>query len=368
MPCQTPTCNFSIYDEDALDMAIFISPQYKDDDDILDAIYTYIDAVYDDIRWNVGIVTIESGNNKYDDISDIIQSLHHENPLKACLMVGEDIGVEHNYIVTSDSHHCVPAIQGWSSVDGWYVLSTTCDIQMVAYEFVVDISIALLFPCHNDAYETKKEQLISVFNKFSTGRDRIYDVEAGEAYALFDEKNLGHNGDYRSVFEGEVPYIGDATIVGNPQQSVVDSIRDKSLNYLVILGHAFSNVVHPNPGVFKKTVDLDKIDCPYVNIEGCYTDGWWSDVPPSCAYTMPSRSDFFGHSVFENPNLRAYMGGSIGWYATSSTPDRGYLAEGGLRRMASGMTIAESMIGVTASNSRCIIFGDPTFHYQNTQP
>jgi len=358
MTCNIPICDFKVYEHDAIDMIVFVSPQYKDDNDILDAINIYANAVYNDIDWNIDIVKISSDKNKYDNIDKLIDDIYENNPLKACLMIGEDMSIDHCLIVSSACKQCLLSVQGWTTYKNIYEISSTCDIKTVAWDYIIDIPISLIYPSTSDSYNDKKSDIISVLNKFSINRQKTYN---NNVCALFDELALEDIYHYREIFEGELPYIGDTTIIGNPEQNEVNALSERKLKLLIVAGHALSNKIVPEPGIFWKST-LDSINVPLFIPDGCFVNGWFSNVLNDCLYSMPYNDNFFGHSIFDNPDLRVITC-SIGQYEKPWESAAGFVGSGGLQRMATGMTIAEAMIGIIDSSSHCLMFGDPTFHY-----
>ena len=59
-----------------VDMLIFISPQYKDDAEILQAIDYYITAVEEDVGWSTEVISISTEENFFTDIDDYIENYY----------------------------------------------------------------------------------------------------------------------------------------------------------------------------------------------------------------------------------------------------------------------------------------------------
>ena len=217
MPCQIPTCDFCIYDNDAVDMAIFISPQYKEDIDIVDSIYTYADAVYDDIGWNVGIVGIDDANNQYYSIKDIIDELRNNNPIKAELIVGEDIGQIWNRSdpLTKRYPYC------WGAEEGQLFHAP-------------DRAVAFLMPNNDNSYETKKSQLIGSFNKFSIDRNKQH---IDDVYAFISKEEVIFDHEI-AVIEGEIPKIGNVHLFEDADRTTLESVLYNECKMFVASGHS----------------------------------------------------------------------------------------------------------------------------------
>ena len=349
MPCQIPACNFSIYDEDALDMAIFISPQYKDDADILDAIYTYTDAVYADIGWNIGVICVDQEQNQYDLIKLLIDELHANNPIKTELFVGEDIGQKWEYHVQLNKRR--PGCWG----TGEY--------------FAEDTPVAFLMPNADDDDLSKQEQIIYAFNKFSVNRNEQY---ANNVHAFID--TLWNPGIYNAeVIEGEIPKIGNLLLFENADRDVIDEIIYNQCKMFIAGGHANPSrvvVARAPKNTLYRAVDVANTNTQVLVVGGCYVNGWLiPDNIDKDTYYPPTKYKnpvgWFGHTIFESDSIQTIVAGfPIGIYAetTGNRFDMGFVCTG-MDDLADGKTIAEAIGGKHNACHRNTIYGDPTFHY-----
>jgi len=345
-------------EERKLDMAVFVSPQYKDDVEILAAMRTYIDAVKTDIGWNIGIVPINQSDNRYDTIQTKINKIYDNNPLKACMMVGEDIAEENNVFHTADSRMCQQALPFWQSHGG--TLSESCPHKVTVSKNTIRIPTSLIYPNFNDPYNTKKRQIIAAMGKFSRNRGRVYnnDVIAFYDTQFYDADEFGQ------IFRDELHYIGDDILEGDPQQSVVNAAVNEEHKLVIAAGHGRPDIVHVTGtaySVFTHQVHGQNVKTPFLLVSGCNAHGWYTEIEDNCLYQPPSnRRGWFGHTIFDNPMIQVVLAGfPIGKHGENIE----FVGSGGLYKMSAGKTIAEAMRGIISEGSNCTLFGDPTFHY-----
>ena len=350
MSCSLSECEFSVYDEDALDMAIFISPQYKDDEDILDALYIYMDAVYNDINWNIGIVEINEEENQYNQIKTIINNLRIDNPIKSNMFIGEDIGQTWEYYTEINKRR--PAC--WGDDTGNY--------------YPNDLATAFLIPNNDDKYENKKDQITHALNKFSN-RNINY---VNDICAFVDSS--WDPGIYQvEAIKNNIPKIGELFLFENANRETLDEVLSNQYKMFIAGGHGCPNCVNisRDPTTTRyETSDILITDAPVIALSGCYTNGWYIPgnidkntwYPPTKQYNAKS---WFGHTIFENESIRALViGFAIGTCAKNSGNqfDIGFVCTG-MDDLAYGKTIAEAIGNKHNSCSRNMIYGDPTFHY-----
>ena len=97
------------------DLLIILSPQYERDTDICTAINSYITAVYNDLGWTSRILAIHENENTYQQIDNIIETTYNNHPVKACIMVGEDL----NTALGGDCDYLEqPSTLPWSTLGG----------------------------------------------------------------------------------------------------------------------------------------------------------------------------------------------------------------------------------------------------------
>lgn len=353
----TTPLTIPIKDTTPIDMAIFVSPQYSEDLSILQAMQTYIDAVSADIGWHIAIVKVDRLDNRYDTIQAKINEIYADNPLKACMMVGEDMAEELNIFPTSINRKCSQAMPFWQSYGASF--STSCSEKVVATRNIIRVAVSLVYPNHDDSYNAKRSQIVGVLNKFSTNRSGGY----GNNTISFYDTDF----DFGEILKNEVGAIGDAIVIGNATQSEVDEILATRYKFVFAGGHGSPSTIAVNPhvAIFRAGQHGSRVNTPLLVVQGCSTAGWYTVLDDACLFQPPTGSTpWFGHTIFENGSMRAIIGGfPIGGYATDVASATGFICSECLYRMSSGITIAEAMLGITIYGSYTTLFGDPTFHY-----
>ena len=339
-----------------IDMAVFISPQYKDDGEILSAIQTYADAVKADIGWNITTVKVDGAQNKYDAIDAVIKDMYWNNPLKACLMVGEDMAGDDDVFHNSSGMKCGQAIVPWCTLSEIH-FSPACDRKVVLSIIRVDVPISLLYPNSGDSYRTKKTELVSAFIKFSENRDKVY---TNNVLAFCDDSE---SIDVLDKLEDKLPIMGNTNITVNPTQSGVDDSMLENYKFFGAFGHGspYTVAVTPSESYFN-VPRAEIVKTPMLMVHGCSTECWQTSINNDCLY-QKSSSNRFGHSIFDNPNLRIVVAGfPVMNYSDIYSPGFGFVINA-MGKMALGLTVAESMKGMWSYGSNDTLFGDPTFHY-----
>lgn len=273
--------------------------------------------------------------------------------MKACLMVGEDMAENKNVFHTSVNKKCEQSRVPWCTFSGYSTVSS-CDTKVISSQIKIDIPISLLYPNAYDAYTTKKTQLISVFAKFSENREMIY---PDNVLAICDDQQI-----FYVPLENELPTLGNASVHIEPTQAEVDGYTLCDYKFFAASAHARPSFVDVNPGIAHFRVDhAENLNTPFLHLDGCGTSHWWTELSNDCLYQKQYATlNWFGHTIIDNPNLRVIL---------SRFPTGGYDVPYGficskcLERMNNGMTVAESMIGITSYGSDVSMFGDPTFHY-----
>lgn len=349
MPCQPPTCEFSIYDEEtAIDMAIFISPQYKDDVGILDAVYTYIDAVYNDIGWNVGIIGIEHSENDYITISEIIEENNDFHPLKACMMVGEDIDIAISQTRGGVYPAMVPCTTPWYLVGGEDTYTLDSSNHVVDEGVHINIPTSIVYPSYNDQYLTKKQQIISVFNKFSTNRNFDYgnDILYMENYQF----------DNCRQYQTYPPKFGVVTCAITPSEEELEHLITTPNKLFCINAHGSPHDVNLVNSFFNADEHAYFVNAPFIAFASCYSHGWYTNGEVTTKSLPPydiHPHGWFGHSIFGNSHLRIMTTGSTTGHVLLKLDEK----------LAAGYTIAEAQKGTLVSTGWNVLYGDPTFHY-----
>lgn len=346
------------------DMIIFISPQYCDSVKIHQSIDDYCSIVKDELGWNILTINVTSQINNFNDIDIIIEQYYQKNPLKACIMVGEDLDTalhcDQDY---QDSPSSVP----WNTIGGnsSYSLSEN---GIIKEPHLMEICISLLYPTSDLDYSTKESQIYDVFQKFSNNRDVKY---TGSILAYVDKfLALSHN--TREKYQMLSQY-GSLIYKENPtKKEVSNSLLNKYSMYLVH-GHSTCSYTLLNPfynlfDIKFEAQNLDTLDTPFFGASGCYVNGWWSGKPdnnqldPSITrdnppyYSLPHYSS----RIFTSPYVHAMI---LGILTEEGYPYPVSFLEHAIANFTQGKTIAESLIGHIYCGDDVFFVGDPTFHY-----
>ena len=352
------------------DMIIFISPQYCNSVKIHQSIDDYCSIVKDELGWNILKINVTSQMNNFNDVDMIIEQYYQNNPLKACIMVGEDLDTalhcDQDY---QDSPSSVP----WNTLGGnsSYSLSEN---GIIKEPHLMEICISLLYPTSDLDYSTKESQIYDVFQKFSNNRDVKY---TGSILAHVDKfLALSHN--TREKYQMLNQY-GNLNYKENPTaKEVSDSLGEKYSMYFVH-GHSTCSFTFLNPfynlfDIKFEAQNLDTLDTPFFGATGCYVNGWWTGKPdnnkldPSITRHNPPYYSYphYSSRIFTSPHVHAMI---LGILTQEGYPYPVSFIENAIANFTQGKTIAESLIGHTYSGDDVFFVGDPTFHYSfNNKP
>ncbi|MBN1859847.1 MAG: hypothetical protein JW840_00140 [Candidatus Thermoplasmatota archaeon] len=350
-PAQETTPNDYYTTTEQPDLLIILSPQYAADNDISHAIHSYIIAVRSDLGWHAQILPIHDDQNDYRIIDELIETTHQDHPLKACIMVGEDL----NTPLGGDSDYLEqPSTLPWSTLGGPTAYNTT-EQGILCKPTIQHICISLLYPTASLPYEQKKSFLIFAFQKFATQRhtpspQKIHVLESSDLSStsrpLYQQLRTYTN----------MSYTEDAT-----DSEITSSLSTPYAAYFV---HGHSNPAGTDTNQQKHTgwfpvENIDRLQTPFFGADGCYVAGWWSDHHDNNQLDPSIDAAWYGSKIFTSASLQAMALGLLSQNGYS-TPV-GFL-ETALPELLCGKTLAEAMIGDRTIGDT-IIVGDPTFHY-----
>lgn len=345
------------------DMLIFISPQYKDDNEITRIIQEYSSAVKKDIGWNTKVIKVSSTENDFEKIDAVLEKEYKESggKIKASIMVGEDINTALKHDFTG--RECPSTVPWYTLGKEDYVYPNT---GVQSYNSEMKITVSLLYPAHNLDYTTKSDQIIFAFKKFSTNRDQKWNRDTN----VFISSSADFTTDiYTPERFSTLSAFGNLNHkVGPSGTEIQESLRRPFMMYFAF-GHADYNTVTLLEGGYGalSSEDLDKVNSPLLGIQGCFTDCWPSgifednnvlDFSNNRPYgTQVEAISWFTEKIFSSPNVHAMVIGAPG------QPGNSFVSEA-IPGLLQGKTLAEAMINHTYSigDSQTII-GDPTFHY-----
>ena len=348
---QETTPNDPIVTEEHPDLLIILSPQYEKDTDIHTAINSYITAVYNDLGWTSRIILIHEDENNYQHIDSIIETTYNNHPVKACIMVGEDL----NTALGGDCDYLEqPSTLPWSTLGGTTNYELT-EQGIICKPTTLNICISLLYPTHDFSYEQKKSSIISAFHKFTDQRHTTNPNTIG----VFESSDLNTNSKaiYQRLSEyGTVTYTEDAT-----ESDITTSLRTPYGAYFVH-GHstpAGTDVnMQKNSGWFSAE-NLNILQTPFFGADGCYAAGWWSNQQDNNKLDFSIDASWYGSKIFTSTHLQVMALGLLSQNGFSTPVS---FIENVMPELLKGKTLAEAMIGDTCIGDT-IIVGDPTFHY-----
>ena len=335
------------------DFLIILSPQYAMDSDIHLAIQSYISAVQNDLGWNTHIITISTEENNYKNIDTLIENHFAKHPLKACLMVGENIdtplGGDTDYLEQ-------PSTLPWSTLGGTTSYDTT-EHGIICTPTTYHLCVSLLYPTNELPYEDKKSSIITALQKFTTRRTITYPatIRVLESSDLnTNSQNLYHHLDETR----DLLYTEDAT---NAQ--IATSLTDSYGAYFV---HGHSTPSGTDICAKKKTGwfsadTLDSIHTPFFGADGCYTAGWWSTHKDNDQLDDSIQATWYGSKIFTSASIQVM---ALGLLSQNGFPTPVSFLENVMPELLSGTTLAEAMSGDTFIGD-FIIVGDPSFHFSS---
>jgi len=334
-----------------IDMLIFLSPQYKDDIDILNSIDKYISVKNEDIGWNIKIIKIEEKNNYYEEIDKIIEKYYDLYDLKSCLMVGEDTDT----LLSSDIDYIEKiSIVPWYTIGGQNAYEIS-EQGIINKPYKMDICISILYPTSTLDYETKKSQIIFSFEKFIDNTE-----EFNNKISVFESSDL--NKESKKLYQklskySDLDYIEDPT-----DKIIIDSLDDSYLMYC-LHGHSNPSGTNLNKvnGWFSAD-ELDDLKTPFFAADGCYVSGWWSDNKDNNELDSSIDGIWYGSKIFSSKYIKVMALGLLSQNGYSFSVN---FIDNVIPDLYLGKTLAESMIDNYFVGDNVIIFGDPTISYIN---
>jgi hypothetical protein len=348
---QKTTNNDFIVNEEYPDLLIILSPQYERDTDIRTAINSYSIAVYNDLGWTSRIIAIHKDENTYQQIDNIIETTNNNHPVKACIMVGEDL----NTALGGDCDYLEqPSTLPWSTLGRTTTYELTTQ-GIICKPTTLNICISLLYPTHDLSYEQKKSSIISVFHKFTIQRHtpNLNTIRVFESSDL----NTNSNAIYKKLSDfGTLLYTEDAA-----NFDISASLTEPYSAYFVH-GHsspAGTDVnAQKNIGWFTAE-SLDTLQTPFFGADGCYAGGWWSNRQDNDKLDTSINSSYYSSKIFTSTYIRVM---ALGFLSQNGFSTPVSFLENVFPELLTGKTLAEAMIGDTCIGD-FIIVGDPTFHF-----
>lgn len=353
---------FSIYAQEVImnnhlpsienpDLLIFISPQYSLDIDIRKSINSYTMAVKSDLNWISQLILISQNENNYQFIDTLIEKYFMKHPVKACIMVGEDLdtalGGDCDYLEQ-------PSILPWSTLGGNTSYKSTKQ-GIVCKLSRCDICISLLYPTHNLSYEEKKSHIIFAFHKFTLQRFKKYP----SIIRVFESTDLNNKSKliYQNLDQQrKVQYYEDAS------ESEFESFFTKPCVAFFVHGHstpAGTDINAQQKTGWFNAENIDILKTPLFGADGCYTSGWWSNYRDNDKLDDSVGTSWYGSKIFTSTDVQVMLLGLLTQNGVSTPVS--YI-ENVMLELLTGKTLAEAIIGDFFLGD-VIIVGDPTFHF-----
>jgi hypothetical protein len=384
--CSTCGCPLNQYCDESsglckisekLDMLIFVSPQYANDTQIKQAINEYIEAVKNDIGWETKIIAITADINDFREIDEIIEDYYSKSGgrLKASIMVGEDMDTALTADLFSEAFSAAesPSTAPWSTtggenLTGLYIPGEedtyTIDLYeggdlVSSHKQMINIAISLIYPTHSLSYQTKSSQIISVFDKFSENRARLY---PRDMRVFVQDQRITEDPKLYEIYQTLKNY-GDLLYKEGATQLEINESLTKSYRMYSISGHSMPGYTGLGVDSGFSTDYLNELNTPLFTAAGCYTAGWYTNPNQSMDNNILDFSidkPWYGSKIFVNPNIRAMI---LGFPDDPADPGNYNFIMNAVPELNAGKTLAESIINHYYFGNDLILYGDPTFHY-----
>jgi len=355
------------------EVLVLVSPEYSDSEEIDAAIRDYALAVKEDTGWDVEVVKLTRETNTVGHIRDMIANKYRTDGIFAAMLVGDDIAVPiearyHNAEAPNLRFYSSFSFYGTVFVNSngrtFRVLVSSSSSQRLIDSVVTETSLCA-------AYETPPIQVLttlvvpkflglshrekvsyiaSAFQKFSVNRNEDY----GENIYLRVAAVLHFGLKERSFEEDLIDFVGRYRWLSSSISYVLTGEYGERDNDVALFGRSFKLVGsfgHGTPGVANKLYadEVLKINTPFLVIDGCYTEGWFTENTTTGA-RWGTQHGWFGGLIFTHPTLRVV-------FASANVPSYA------LMTLGCGGTVAESLFGVSYE---FVVYGDPTFHYSRS--
>ncbi len=332
---------------ETIDMLIFISPQYAEDIEINKAIQNYATIIKTDLNWNTKIIKLTNENNNYKLIDQTIENYYTQYKIKACLMVGEDI----NTALSGDTDNMEqPSTIPWATTGG----ETSYEISpqgIICKPYKIDICISLIYPTSEQDYSTKKQNIITAFNKFTNNRKILYNNQI----TILESSDINQN--TKQIYQ-QLTNLGNINYKEDILNNELKETLTKPNSLYIVHGH--SNPSGTNLNKQEKTWfsanQIDNLNSPVFLADGCYVAGWWSNQIDNNQLDKSINKNWYGEKIFTSKNVKLLVLGPISQNGYNQPVS---FVENALPDFLNGNTISESIIGKTYVGN-IILTGDPT--------
>jgi hypothetical protein len=286
----------------------------------------------------------------YQTIDALIESYYFSNPLKACIMVGEDIDTA---IAGSHDHLAKPSTVPWYTT-GRITSYQIQDNQIIAQPYRMNLCISLLYPTSTLPYETKKDQLVNAFTKFSTQRYYQYT----KTITVLESEQLSSAS--TSLYQ-HLDQFGLLTNQIEPTSTQLSTAINNPSSFFFVHGHSNpSGTELSAQHTWFSTDILDSLQSPVFGADGCYTNGWWTNQTNTTILSQSINTPWYGSKIFTSPSVQVMI---LGLLSQNGYDYPVSFLENAIPDLVNGKTLAESLIGHTYIGDNPLIIGDPSFHF-----
>lgn len=308
-------------------LLIILSPQYSQDDTIIQSIHTYQQAIIEKPGWISKIIQLTNESNTIHLIDEYIETTAQRQNLTAVLLIGEDITlpIKNTYQTINK-----PQINTYS------ISNTSSNNQKT-------ICVSLLHPTPTATYQQKQTQIITTLNRFSTTRvltlhnpSIIIEQESLTTYSQKDYLTLANT--IQASYQQNT----------NPSQLI--SLVHTPHDIICLHGHGTPHQLQLNTTTnLKLTSDMAaSLQTTILAIDGCYTDSIYSTISDS-----PTP---FISTICQSNTMHI---GFFGLLSQQTTNQNHNVINSILPKISSHPTIAEA-ISHAAVEFDFVFTGDPT--------
>ncbi|MFH1503244.1 MAG: hypothetical protein ABIE36_01145 [Candidatus Diapherotrites archaeon] len=380
-------------------LLIFISPQYSNEDLIIEAVNKYQNSLKKE-GFSSKVIKLTNSENTISQIRKIILTeVKKDNSVKAGLFIGEDLfssvtnfgnvqSPQYNLFEILDepinyitipvdfSSGILPDSQTFQPSDDASIFDDII-ARGDTILFVVDNSrlvfpnpdffISSLMPPESYPIDQKINKIIFALNKFTKYHNNPVDYGNLIRYKV-----------YNFSFENDpnTPLItlSSFNVLGNLQGEITgpgsDCLLDKSNTYKSVLvwGHGDPSCVYLPCTICSE--EFSSLKTPFIIVSGCSTGGWYTNesfggrkthvynawMPPNFQY---QEKKLISESIFDSNDLIALESGLM--QPGEKQKDKDYI-DRFVSSLKSGKTIAEAHL---SGGGYAILwfYGDPFFHY-----
>ena len=390
--------------EKGISLLIFISPQYSNDNSIINAVNQYQDSLKKE-GFNSKIIKLTNSENTIGRIRNIILTeVKNDSSMKAGLFIGEDIV---SFVIRSSAVIESPIYDPWEILDEPInyinassdflipsngVLPSSSVFQPSDDPSIFDDMYAradriwftadnngvlpnpsffvsfLMPPENNQTFNQKRDKIIFALNKFTQYHNNPIDYGNIIPYEVYNFSLDSAPGDtaINALFSFNI--LGNLTgqIGGHNQKCLFDY----NTNYKAFLawGHADPHFVWTTCDVYSE--NISNLKTPFAILSGCNTWGWYTnesfggrktnvyDVYSMPPIFQPIQDKLFLESIFDSNNLIALETGTM-------QPGYQNYINNFTYSLESGKTLAEAHLSGGAYGTLSF-YGDPFFHYKIT--